>query len=66
MNDEFRAKVSSAEGSHEFCKGITENVFYVRIADLAEEGLVLKPGTQVKFKIYTDNKGVGGCEVVSA
>jgi len=64
MNDEFRAK---ATGKNKFCGGIDENVVYVRLADISDLSAVpLKTGTQVQFKYYTDNKGVGGCEVIAA
>jgi len=41
----------------------TVNVIYVRLGDIVQEGLVLKTGVAVKFRLYTDTKGVGGCEV---
>jgi len=65
MNDDFRAKSSEAEGKTKpFC-GVDADVVYVRIADV-KPGLVMKRGVRVKFKLYTDLKGVGGCEVVAA
>jgi hypothetical protein len=63
MNDEFRAK--GGEGKKAFLGGETANVVFVWLADLGEQ-IEIKPETKVKFKLYTDNKGVGGCEVVAA
>merc|ERR1711874_727729 len=65
MNDEFRAK-SGGEGKKAFLGGLLDNVVYVRFGDISDESLPIKAGTGVKFKLYTDNKGVGGCEVVAA
>ena len=39
---------------------------YVAMADIEEDGLVLKVGTMVLFRPYIGSKGVGGCEVTSA
>jgi hypothetical protein len=75
MNDEFRAKHQEKErmgkpgtdNNHPFANGgITDNVIYLRTHDVSDKGLTLQPGLQVKFLIYTDSKGVGACEVVSA
>merc|ERR1712151_717995 len=44
----------------------SEDLIFVSVADVEEEGLILKRGTKVKFRLYTDTKGVGGCEVESA
>jgi len=63
MNNGFRAKATDGK---EFCGGISENVIYVAVGDLASPGLILKSGTKVKFKLYTDTRGVGGCEVTAA
>merc|ERR1712224_528824 len=63
MNDEFRAK--SADSKKQFCGGIEENVVYCRTYDVTDESLVRKPGTKCKFKLYTDSKGVGGCDIMS-
>lgn len=66
MNEEFRQKAAEREDSRGFCGGIEENVIYVNCGDIVEDGLVLKPGLRIKFKLYTDDKGVGACEVQSA
>lgn len=67
MNDESRNKAASAQkGNKQFLGGITENVVYVRFNDISEEGMPLKPGTKCQFRLYTDSKGVGGCEMISA
>jgi len=65
MNEEKRAK--AAEGA-KVAKDDDANVdlVYCHLGDLAEQGLVLKPGMQIKMKLYTDIKGVGGCEITSA
>lgn len=60
MNDEARAK------DKKFLGGKDDLGIFVRLGDVAMEGLSLKPGTDVKFKLYTDEKGVGGCEVLAA
>jgi len=66
MNDEFRTKAASAEkGKKEFLGGMTENVVYVNLHDVEDESMAFKAGTKCQFKLYTDNKGVGGCEVTS-
>ena len=39
---------------------------YVARSDIAEAGLVLKVGTLVLFKCYKDQRGIGGCEIISA
>lgn len=66
MNAEFRAKGDAADGKKSFLGGATDDVLYLAFADMAEEGLVLKAGVKVHFKVYTDNKGVGACEVTAA
>merc|ERR1712070_1052117 len=69
MNDEFRAKAAqSTDGkkARPFAGGCEGNVVYVATADIEEETLKPREGTAVKFKLYTDAKGVGGCEVISA
>jgi len=66
MNQEIRTKTLELEGTVKpFCGGVEADVVYVRIADVIEPGLVLKPGVAVKFKLYTDVKGVGACELTS-
>merc|ERR1719215_969169 len=69
MNDEFRAKSEqNTDGKkvRPFANGAEGNVVYVAAADIEDESLKPREGTAVKFKIYTDSKGVGGCEVISA
>jgi len=39
---------------------------YVSLRDVRQSGLQLVAGTSIRFKLYTDSKGVGGCEVISA
>jgi len=39
---------------------------YVSLQDVRQSGLQLVSGTSIRFKLYTDSKGVGGCEVISA
>jgi len=58
MNNEMRAKAK--EG-----KAIEDNVIYVRVNDIADEKFRadFKKGTVCQFKLYTDTKGVGGCQV---
>mmetsp|Transcript_17538 Transcript_17538/g.33078 ORF Transcript_17538/g.33078 Transcript_17538/m.33078 type:complete len:236 (-) Transcript_17538:91-798(-) len=60
MNEEARSK------NEKFLGGSDDLAIFVRMADIATEGLPIKPGTKLKFKLYTDNKGVGGCEVREA
>lgn len=60
MNDEARAKHKN------FLGGSTDNAVYVRFADISGDDIPIKQGTKVNFKLYKDNKGVGGCEVISA
>lgn len=62
MNSGFRSKVTDGR---EFCGGVEEDVLYLAVADIAEDKLVLRPGLNVKFKVYVDNKGVGACDVIS-
>lgn len=63
MNDEVRAK---CKGTKKFCGGIADQVVYVHLADVSDTFLPIEPGAKCKFKLYTDNKGVGGCNVESA
>jgi len=62
MCDGFRKRAE--EGDRVFCGGIEENVIYVANPDLSVKGAILCVGMQVTFKLYTDNKGVGGYDVV--
>lgn len=39
---------------------------FVRRDDVDDASLKISPGEKCRFKFYTDNVGVGGCEVVSA
>lgn len=68
MNEELRTKATEKEGkkSKPFLDGKDDLVVYVRLSDISEEGLECKAGASVQFKLYTDTKGVGGCEVKSA
>merc|ERR1712019_42240 len=59
MNDEFRAK------NAKFLGGKDDLAIFCRIGDISTENMSIKPGTAIKFKLYTDDKGVGGCEVQS-
>mmetsp|Transcript_160107 Transcript_160107/g.282330 ORF Transcript_160107/g.282330 Transcript_160107/m.282330 type:complete len:732 (+) Transcript_160107:103-2298(+) len=63
MNDRFRKKAEESI-RRAFCGGIEENVVYVANPDIAVEGAILCVGMKVRFKLYTDNKGVGGHEVI--
>jgi len=63
MNDEFKSKL---KGNKQFLGGITENVVYCRMLDISGGQENLKVGNKCRFKLYTDNKGVGGCEVQAA
>lgn len=65
MNDDFRAR-AVVKSNRPFCGGVEENVVYIRNTDIVEDGLRLEPGMSVQFLFYTDSKGVGGCEVISA
>merc|ERR1712046_214562 len=60
MNNEARAK------NPKFLGGKDVLAIYVAMGDIAIQGLSLKAGTKVKFKLYTDTKGVSGCEVMAA
>merc|ERR1712187_513665 len=62
MNQESKAKAEAAGRKH----SMEDSSIYMRFADTKQEGLSLKKGNQVKFKLYTDNKGVGACEVMQA
>jgi len=63
MNKTFREK---ATDNRSFCGGLEADVIYLAVADIKEQGLVLRPGLSVKFQLYEDLKGVGACAVVSA
>lgn len=63
MNDRFRKKAEDGI-RRAFCGGIEENVVYVANPDIAIEGAILCVGMKVRFKLYTDNKGVGAHEVI--
>jgi len=58
MNNEMREKAKKG-------KVIEDNVIYVRVADIADENVKanFKAGATCQFKLYTDSKGVGGCQV---
>eukprot|EP00747_Dinoflagellata_sp_TGD_P185732 gnl/TRDRNA2_/TRDRNA2_42424_c0_seq1.p1 gnl/TRDRNA2_/TRDRNA2_42424_c0~~gnl/TRDRNA2_/TRDRNA2_42424_c0_seq1.p1 ORF type:complete len:273 (-),score=64.33 gnl/TRDRNA2_/TRDRNA2_42424_c0_seq1:62-880(-) len=60
MNTELREKAGK-----KFAGGTKDEVIYADLNDVVEEGLVLKAGTMVEFKLYTDLKGVGCCEIRS-
>merc|ERR1712187_1109146 len=62
MNKESKAKAEAAGRN----TSVDDNSIYMRFADNKQEGLSMKKGNQVKFKLYTDNKGVGACEVMQA
>mmetsp|Transcript_166251 Transcript_166251/g.528193 ORF Transcript_166251/g.528193 Transcript_166251/m.528193 type:complete len:191 (+) Transcript_166251:2-574(+) len=62
MNAEFRAKVTDGRA---FCGGVEGDVLYLAVADIAEESVFLNAGLPVKFKVYSDVKGVGACDVVA-
>jgi len=63
MCDGFRKKAEEGAG-RPFCGGIEDNVVYVANPDLSVKGAILCVGMKVTFKLYTDNKGVGGYDVV--
>lgn len=62
MNNEMREKAKETPKKKQ---AFEDDVVYVRSSDVATEGLQLKPGVMVKFKLYHDAKGVGGCQVVA-
>jgi len=71
MNADLRAKATEKDAKKTKQKDFLEAnkddlLIYVRASDVAEAGLELKVGTTVQFKLYSDNKGVGGSEVKSA
>lgn len=43
--------------------GQTADLVYIGMLDLVDKGCILSVGSQVAFKLYMDNRGVGGCEV---
>ena len=45
MNSQIRA--SEAERGRHFCGGVTDEVIYVALSDVEEDGLVLKMGMVV-------------------
>ncbi|CAJ1461695.1 unnamed protein product [Effrenium voratum] len=63
MCDGFRKKAEDG-GRKPFCGGIEENVVYVANPDLSTKGTILSVGMKVSFKLYVDNKGVGGYDVL--
>jgi hypothetical protein len=62
MNAEMREKAKDAPKKKQ---AFDADVIYVRTCDVVTEDLKLKEGTMIKFKIYSDTKGVGGCQVVA-
>jgi len=60
MNAEMREKAKEAPKKKQ---AFEEDVIYIRTSDVADADLKLKEGTMVKFKLYHDAKGVGGCQV---
>ena len=64
MNLEMRA--SEAEVGRQFCGGVTDDLIFVALSDIEEDGLALKKGMIVLFRIYQDNRGVQGCMVTSS
>lgn len=58
MNKAIRENSKSALGQ--------DHVVYLHVSDVAEKGLVLKPGAQIEFKLYSFDKGIGGCQIKSA
>eukprot|EP00931_Biecheleriopsis_adriatica_P010176 TRINITY_DN111276_c0_g1_i1.p1 TRINITY_DN111276_c0_g1~~TRINITY_DN111276_c0_g1_i1.p1 ORF type:complete len:595 (+),score=132.48 TRINITY_DN111276_c0_g1_i1:54-1838(+) len=63
MCDGFRKKADDGS-QRQFCGGIEDNVVYVANPDLSSKGIILTVGMKVKMKLYTDNKGVGGYDVM--
>ena len=47
-------------------RGAADIAIFVSVVDLMEDDLVLEVGQKVRFKIYQDERDVGGCEVTSA
>jgi len=64
MNEEM-AKKKKADGKT-WLDGSKVNAVYVRLADMLDTSLKVEKGVKVQFKLYTDNKGVGGCDVMAA
>jgi len=67
MNEELRAKAAEKTGKNKtkFAGGAEEDLVYIGRGDVADKSL-LKAGTQIQFKLYTDTKGVGGCDAIAA
>lgn len=63
MNAEMREKQKEAPKKSQ---AFEDDVIYVRSTDVADTDLKLTPGTKIQFKLYTDDKGVGGCQVKAA
>lgn len=66
VNAELRAKASATEESPFRGGDEADLLLPVAFFDVAEQGLMLQPGTKLRFKLFTDNHGVGGCEATSA
>ena len=47
-------------------KHCAENVVFFKVSDVAQKGLDLKVGSQIQFKLYTYDEGVGACEIKKA
>jgi len=68
MNADLRAPKEQVKGAKKvkpFLEGKDDLVIYVRMTDCADN-VDMKAGTQVQFKVYTDNKGIGGSDVKAA
>ncbi|CAE7322204.1 unnamed protein product [Symbiodinium pilosum] len=63
MCEGFRKKAEDGGHGKPFCGGIEEDVVYVANPDLVSKGTILSVGMKVSFKLYIDNKGVGGYDV---
>jgi len=59
MNNELRQKNTKGKG---FLDGSQDLVIYVRVSDVQKDKF-LKKGVMCQFQLYTDSKGVGGCQV---
>jgi len=64
MNNEIRSKAKKS--GKVFLQGQTAMVVYCRAADFSDSSMEAKPGVKVMFKLYTDTKGVGGCDLMAA
>ena len=64
MNLEMRA--SEAEVGRQFCGGVTDDLIFVALSDIEEDGLALNTCMMMLFKSYRDNRGVQGCMVISS